>query len=153
VVRLIARENAQPIHQRPSTADVGKFEWFTIIIETLDNTEYLWIPYQTCFQSVGLNIQVPSITIYPPPSFQPMAPWTFTSPLDNQVCELVFYILYSINIIKNHLLYLGQSHHFVVSHSIDYCGSTWWIGGWVRELIFPRALHQTVVDITHLSIL
>jgi hypothetical protein len=47
-----------------------------------------------------------------PPPFEPMAPWTFTPPPDAQVQELViFYILYSINIIKNHLLYLGQSNN------------------------------------------
>jgi hypothetical protein len=41
-----------------------------------------------------------------------MTPWTFTPPLDAQVRELVvFYILYSINIIKNYLLYLCQSNN------------------------------------------
>jgi hypothetical protein len=38
-----------------------------------------------------------------------MAPWTFTLPPDAQVRELViFYILYSINIIKKHVVYLCQ---------------------------------------------
>jgi hypothetical protein len=70
-------------------------------IETLDNTEYLWILYQACFQSAGLNVHVPAITIPPLPPFEPMAPWTFTPNLDAHVWELiVFYIFYSINIIK-----------------------------------------------------
>jgi hypothetical protein len=81
-------------------------------ILTKDNIEYLWILYQACFQSVGLNVQVPAIPMLPAPPFEPMAPWTFTLPPDAQVWELdVFYILYSINIIKNHLLYLGQSNN------------------------------------------
>jgi hypothetical protein len=41
-----------------------------------------------------------------------MAPWTFASPPDAQVQELVlFYVLYSVNIIKMRLLYLGQSNN------------------------------------------
>jgi hypothetical protein len=48
----------------------------------------------------------------PPPPFEAMAPWTFIPPPHAQVRELVvFYILYSINIIKAHLLYLGQSNN------------------------------------------
>jgi hypothetical protein len=75
--------------------------------------EYLRILYhQACFQSVWLNVQVSAITIPLPPPFEPMAPWTFAPPPDAQVRELVvFYILYSVNIIKIRLLYLGQSNN------------------------------------------
>jgi hypothetical protein len=64
-------------------------------IETLDNTEYLWILYQSCFQSAGLNVQVPTITIPPPLSFEPMAPWTF-SPASRHPGMRICCILYLI---------------------------------------------------------
>jgi hypothetical protein len=123
-------------------------------IEILDNTEYLWILYQTCFQSARLNVQVPAITI---PPFEPVTPWTFTPPPDGQVWELVvFCILYSINIIKNCLLYLSQSNQCVVSHSIGHYRSTWCTGGLVENSFNlskgSSTILWTVVDITQTTL-